>query len=426
MDSRLNYDSCLTTSTEQILYDHLLNCVETASPDEAISDFRKLFIDGTGYPDFEVWRSMGKCVSTGAADKEFKFILNRCCYILINRWLMQPRLHNYIPELIALFETVPAGLPRSRTSQRLRDLVQQFTLTEQYLVLNRLAKVIKQAGEERNSDNILLGNLIHRYPCLYEHTLLTEDSDREQRRRIRTLRVQAQRQFEIELSHYLTYRKLRRFETAIIGFDSELAGVQHEPQLIIKNPTLLSDRQLDCAVEFFTGRVDGYNTHRDLAMQFLAYSKATRCYRTFKEELYGYLITSIDPKYGQRQFNQNLYTYLQSILPENDYHKMNEVLLVTTCRKLLNFLVVESLHQPNHFVFSDLTANLGITTTIGLLLKIVLLCTKIRFYLEKRFSILFNHYESYLKESVNWLVEALENLNIALSTHFGSMSLCRC
>jgi hypothetical protein len=95
---------------------------------------------------------------------------------------------------------------------------------------------------------------------------------------------------------------------------------------------------------------------------------------------------------------------------------------VGTCRKLLNFLVVESSQQPNHYIFCNLTANFGITPTIGLLLKIALICRQVKPYLEKRFSILFNHYEAYTKDKVEWLVESLENLNIAFSSNFGAIN----
>jgi hypothetical protein len=52
-----------------------------------------------------------------------------------------------------------------------------------------------------------------------------------------------------------------------------------------------------------------------------------------------------------------------------------------------------------------------------------LLCRKVKPYLEKRFSILFNHYESYSRDGVEWLIQALENLNVALSTNFGMVDL---
>jgi hypothetical protein len=90
---------------------------------------------------------------------------------------------------------------------------------------------------------------------------------------------------------------------------------------------------------------------------------------------------------------------------------------------LLNFLIVESSQRPNHFIFIDVVSNLGPIRTTGLLLKIVLVCRKVKPYLEKRFYILFNHYENSNNEAVQWLIKMLENLNVGLSTNFGSVDL---
>jgi hypothetical protein len=84
---------------------------------------------------------------------------------------------------------------------------------------------------------------------------------------------------------------------------------------------------------------------------------------------------------------------------------------------------VESIHKPDHYVFIDLIANMGVTRTVGLLLKIVLLSKKVTPYLEKRFSILFNHYESFTRDGVPWLVKSLENMQLAFSVHFGKADL---
>jgi hypothetical protein len=191
----------------------------------------------------------------------------------------------------------------------------------------------------------------------------------------------------------------------------------------VKNPTLLSDRELFGAITQYVGKVEGASTYHDLAQTFLTHSRHTPSFRSFKGELYGYLVSSIDPEYGKRQFNNRLYNYLQNILSHNDSQPFNEFLLLRTCSHLLNFLVVDSPQQPQHFVFIDLIGNLGINFTIGLLLKIVLICRKVKPYLEKRFSILFNHYESDGGDAVMWLIQALENLNVALTIHFGGVDL---
>jgi hypothetical protein len=191
----------------------------------------------------------------------------------------------------------------------------------------------------------------------------------------------------------------------------------------VKNPTLLSDRELFSAIKQYTGKIQGSYTYRDLAHSFLTHSNHTPSFHRFKGELYSYLVSSIDPVYGNRQFNHRLSNHLQNILSHNDSQPFNEFLLLRTCSHLLNFLVVDSRQQPQHFVFIDLIANTGINVTIGLLLKIVLICRKVKPYLEKRFSILFNHYESSGTDAVLWLIQSLENLNVALSIHFGAVDL---
>lgn len=425
-DSWANYYNRQSTADEHLLCAHLLECVEAESPPALIERFRCLFIERTGYHNLQVWYALERIVDSKLAEKEFKFLLNRSCHILINRWLMQPRSHSAIPQLIALFETPPSRPAATKTTQRLRELVQLFTKTEQFLALRRLAQVMSQKHEEdANATAKPLLTLIHRYPCLYENCLLTNDSTDEQRQKVRLIREKQQQQLEIALSEYITYQRLQHYRNVpeSVACQKHSLGDQKNVRTK-KNPTLLSDRQLDLALKQFVGKVHGSNTHRDLAKQFLTYSSTTRSYRTFKEELYEYLTASIDPRYGKNQFNQQLYKHLQSTLSQNNSQKLSEVLLVGTCRKLLDFLIVESAQEPKHYIFFDLTANLGITSTISLLLKIVLLCRKVKPHLEKRFSILFNHYEAYTRDKVDWLVESLENLNVALSTHFGTTSFC--
>ncbi|MGQ4650041.1 hypothetical protein [Lyngbya aestuarii] len=418
-DSRLNSNNRRTTVDEQFLYTHLLTHVATESPSELIKNFRSLFIDGVGYPHPQVCQALENIVNSHFAEVEFKFIINRSCYILINRWLEQPLFRGAIPELIALFESLPTGLAPSPTAQRLLRLVQAFTQTEQYIKLRNLAQAIRQkTGGNGYAGAQPLKTLIRRYPCLYEHCFIRDDSTDEERKKVKLARARVQRQFQINLSQYITYQQLELSRNSAVSQVSQQLG-QNMPNnwRTRKNPTLLSNDQLDTALQYFTGKVDSSNTYRDLAQQFITYSRWTPSYQTFKEELYEYLIASIDTKYGACKFNQLLHQQLQNTFSQNDHQKLNDALLEGTCKRLLSFLVVESVEQPTHYIFSDLTGNLGITPTIGLLMRIVLLCSSVRPYLEKRFSILFNHYQAYARDSVEWLVEALENLNVALVTN---------
>ncbi|HEY9852138.1 MAG TPA: hypothetical protein V6D28_21875 [Leptolyngbyaceae cyanobacterium] len=411
------------STEEQQLYQHLLHLAQVESPSKLVERFHSLFIDGVGYPDNEVLVLLDKITNSKHADQEFKFVLNRCCHIMINRWQMHPQHQSAIPALISLFENSPVSLGqysyRSRSVRRLHELIKTFLQSEQYLTLRRLSQVMMETAEVNSEAKTKpLGTLIRRYPYLYEHCLLSEDSTYEQQESIRQMQAQAQAQFEVKLSQYVTYQ-VRRAQVARAQ-DPNAAKRIIQP---VKNPTLLTDGELFGAIKQYTGKVEGSYTYRDYAHSFLNHTSKTRSFRSFKDDLYSYLTTSIDPDYGKRQFNKKLYNHLQNTLSHNDSQQVNEFLLIRTCTHLLNFLVVHSNQQPQHFVFIDLVANLGINITIGLLLKIILICRKVKPYLEKRFSILFNHYESDAGSAVMWLIQSLENLNVALSIHFGAVDL---
>jgi hypothetical protein len=416
-----NYD-CQIGQQEQKLYDHLLQLVQGETPNQLVDRCRCLFIEGMGYSDPIVQEALDQLATTSTADQDFKFVLNRCCHILLNRWQARPQANSAISELVALFATNPSlpitDFTRARAVKRLRELVRQFPESEQYLTLRRYAQVIDQTlTSERNAEQQPLVTLIRRYPYLYEHCLVAEGSPEEHQQSIRDLQTKVQRQYDVDLSQYVTYQ-VRRSQAGSNSAD-EVKRVIHP----VKNPTLLDDQELMNALQHYVGKSQGAHTFREVAQRFVNHSSHTPSYRAFKDDLYQYLTASIEPEYGKRQFNNQLYTHLKQTLPESEHQRPNDFLLVRTCSQLLNFLVVDNPNRPHHFVFVDMIGNLGATATIGLLLKVVLICRKVKPYLEKRFSILFNHYESQARQGVQWLIAAMENLNVALSTNFSPIDL---
>ncbi len=399
----------IRSSDEQKLYAHLQYYCEIESPQQLIQRFRSLFLGETEYSDSEIWGILTRILDSNCSHQEYSHILNRCSYILINRWLKRRKCQWAIYELVQLFEVLPTGVPPCWTAQRLRSLLKRFIQSEQYHALRRLAKAFKDCKNSEPEEPKTLDTLIIRYPYLYEHFFLTNDSTDEQRKEIRMMRHRSQSRLEHDLSEYVINRTRNADQGVIL--------------LPTHNPTLLSDQKYYSAVNHFTSKIDGQHTYAELAKEFVKHSRQTRSYRTFKEELYEYVSSSIDPKYGKNSFNKRLYQVLQETLSHNDSQKVNDALLAGTCRKLFNFMVIENSQNPSHFVFVDLLNNLGATSVIGALLKLVLICRKVKRDLEKRFSVLFGHYANFTKEKVFWLVEALENANIAFSLNFGSKKI---
>ncbi len=406
---------------EQNIYQHLLHLVQIKSPHEMIERFRTLFIEGINYPEPDIIAILDQITASSPAEQEFQFFLNRCCHILINRWHMQPQLHSAIPELIELFQSPPSRHKitsfREKAIRRLHELIKQFIESEQYTILRRLTQVIAQPDSQRHEQKQLI-TLMRRYPYLYEHCLLTENSTFEHRWTIKKIKSEVQNKFELDLSRYVTYQvrchQVNQSDCAV------------DPNRIIQpvtNPTLLTETNLNATIQQFIGKVEGEYSYQEYAQMFLNYSNQASCFGKFKDDLYEYLISGIDLNYGKQQFHQRLYKQLKNTLADADEYKLDDFLLVRTCSQLLNFLVVESQISPQHFTFIDLIANQGTLVTTGLLLKIVLICQKIKPYLTKRFAILFNHYESATTNGIIWLVEILEQLNVAYSIHFGNTDL---
>jgi hypothetical protein len=404
---------------EQNLYDYFMYTVQNYAPKDVLQNFRSVFLDGSSKKNEHIYSVLEKILKSGNIDQEYKFILNRCCHILINRWQMQPSNQWAIPDLVSLFDDIreaKASVPR--TTSQIRKLAKDFIYTDQFLALKRLARVIDQGKTKKDpAEKTQVGNLINRYPYLYEHCLLTEDSSYEHQQTVRIVQSQIQHKFELDLSHYVAY------QVRLAQLARQLKSVQKAQYLLqskpLYNPTLLTERDLGLALKQFTGRVQGGYSYRDLSKSFLSHSIELTSYEAFKDDLYEYLVTSVDPLYGKRKFNDRLYNAIHDILPQCNDKKLDQFLLLRTSSQLLNFLVVTGKTNPNHYVFVDLITNLGPTSTVGLLLKVVLLCNKVKPYLEKRFSILFNHYEASTEEGVPWLIQSLENLHIALSVHFG-------
>lgn len=426
-----------SASEEQVIYDHLLHWIERESPEQMIQRFRGLFLKGERDSESKVVQALDNIVASPTAQDDFPYFLNRCCHILINRWQSRSQFQLAIPLLLELFESLEDPTPvsqsirvrrRNSSSQRLNTLVIDFRQTDQYATLRRLANVLslsiqnyaipKTKVEEDRQDTPILGHLIRRYPYLYQHCLLSEHSAQEQQSTVQRVQSKVQHQFEVDLSRYITSHVRRsrlKKQVSPKRLDSLIKPVS--------NPTLLSDRALNYAIKHYSGPTIAGRSYQDTARNFMLQSGQAQSYGAFKDDLYDYILSGVDSSYGQQQFNKKLHGYINQILPNNNTKSVNDFLVVRTCSQLLNFLVVDNARCPQHFVFVDLITNLGPTLTMGLLLRIILLCRKVRPYLERRFSILFNHYEYSEQKAVQWLVHALELLNIALVTNFGKLDL---
>jgi len=418
-DNSQLYDYRKFKLDSELLYSHFLLLRNEEDPNQLIDRFRQLFIDGVSYPNVDILSALYRIINSEWADKEFEMVLNRCCYIFINYWWFRPEFKESTIELINLLDSDSLVSIDSSSTNRLRKLVKEFHKTEQYKELKNRAQIIEGFGTTDINDRLTIKDLVLRYPFLYPHCLPDWKGDESVHLDVKDMQARVQKKFEQSLLQYgLNLLRDKR--------DHSGQSRQQDPS----NPTLLNTKQAEFAIKMFSGKAEGNQTYQDIASQFITQINQLTSHREVKQKIYEYLITSIEnsgyPDYGKHRFNYWLSKKLESILPKSDNLRSSRSLLLQTCFQLLDSLVASPNQTTEHLVFVDLVNNLGATCSIGMLLKLTMLCREnrssfgtIKIHLDRRFAILLKHYEEYIGNEAHWLVECLENWFIASTIHFG-------
>ncbi|MDB9496804.1 hypothetical protein PN441_00575 [Spirulina major CS-329] len=405
-----------TQSPESLIYQSFAMLVQAHPPLEVIDHVQHLIVDTHNIQDLNLKATLDQIVLAKNAPTVFPQFLLHCCLILIDFWQLDPKAHAFIPQLVACFDHLPSpGYKQARAVHRLRELVAEFLKTEQYTILHRIAQLYQPT---QIADHHPLGALLGRYPFLFKTLLLNDESDYEQQQTVRYLYTRHQERYEFQLNRFVTYQA-RLADIARARQLSQGAGrvIRRE-----KNPTLLSDRELATALRHFWDKRPGRETSKELAQRLRFGISHFSSYASFKAQLHQYLVHSL-PSSSPYPMSNQLQTYLHNILPRYDQRRPDESLSLRTATKLLGLLMIEKDNNPDHYRFIEAVANLGATYTIGMLMKLTLLSPPLVPELEKRLTRLFLHYQTFPQQDVAWLIQVLENYQLASSIYRGSVDL---
>jgi hypothetical protein len=414
---------CMVTSSwqsnpqlEQSIGNWLESSLLADSTDQTLNLFQRLLIDGAGNPNPLVATAVEELAldRDKNAEREFLRIIDRSCYQIVINCLATDRT-SFVSQLIDIIaktessrEQLYAKLPR-----RLSYLWKLYAQSEYFQRLRKLQLIVTRRSTDSTASPSM-AVLLDRYPFLYESNLLAEDVSKDYLEAIQRIKRRAQRDYEFRFSQYLTYqiRKARLKQ-------------QPDPQKTIvpvANPTLLRSRDFGTSLQSFVSKPQDGESYRDGAYSFQLQMQEPMTFVEFKEDLYIYLSKDLKSTvYAEQSFKTRLKNQIRNILPDNHAKPLDELSQVRTYTQLLNFLVIDSAERPNHVVLIDLVSNLGSATTVGLLLKIILICPKAQTSLNHRLSILFNHYYHTNQDQVPWLIKFLETWQVASSIHFGKI-----
>ena len=407
-----------TVNQEKIIYDYLREYLTNHSPEETITEFRCLFIEGISQ-NITVRNAIEDIIYSKIKREKFFYVLNYCFYLIVTHWLDNCDLR-YILQLLRLFDNLNyTAKYHTRRKQKITVLIQDFVRSTHYLQLKRITVVVEHKAVTENDKDVKIADLLARYTYLYQPLLVREKNIFELTAIIQKLQIERTKSFELKLAQHIIYRT-RLIEIAKAQQFSHGAG-----KLIrrIPNPTLLSNKDLKIVLKQYIKKIDKKVTLYQLSRKFVTRNKQGITYREFKRNLYFYLIYNIEPRNNNYDFPKKLWDLLDSIYYQSDTLPIDDNLILRTCRKLYQHLIISNCDRHQHNLLLKLISNLGTAQTAMLLVKIVLICPLIKTDLEQRLAILYNYYEAKNIEDVPWMVKFFEHFLIAFSIYFGKIDI---
>ena len=404
---------------EQIIYQYLRDYVENHTPNEVVAEFRRIFFEFS-IQDALLRSRIEKLIFSKEGQGRFCYILNYCYHIVINHWAQQAELQDSIIKLVDVIDLINFKAPSyDRRRKKILELSGSFRRTDYYVKLKRIANVVTCNPQLEFDPKKIIFNYLTHYPYLYQPLLLGKEYIPEEKNLIIKLQSSRQEHFEFQLAQHIIYRS-RLKQVAQARQISHGAG-----KLIrrVKNPSLLSEQDIKNSLKKYLEKPNGKETIYQISQKFLAKNQLGISYKEFKKNLNSYLILGIKSRNKEYQFNKLISKILDKSYSQSDAELLNDSLIFQTCRRLLRFLVVDQTQQNNHRRLIDLVMNLGTASTVSLLIRIILICPKIKPELEEKLAILFVNYDSKNAEDVTWLIKILENFLIAFGLYFGKIDL---
>ncbi len=398
-----------TVKNSESLYQYFLEVIKTESSSQVLEKLKLLLVEPDNYPDTEVQQIVKNLVYSPTATANCLLFFNHLCQLCIACWIFNPETKPFIFQLFSLFN----NLEISSTKQenfiiKWQEEAKAFTETPEYLKLQRLIRIINPRVVTDADKPQVLGDLLGRYPFLYKHCLLNQESIQEYINCLAGFKRHQQTSFQQKLNRTIILQKQKIEVARIRRLTTKI------PQIIeiIPNPTLLNYQVFKTATETFTQLTKSQINNKQVS-HFLNKIQSLS-FKDFKILLIQYLIEDIQEEY-QQQLEKYLQEHISPILTNYDQQPLNQFLFLQSCNQLLNKLILNPEQPSNHLSFINLKRYLGATQLTALILKLIFLNYQLKDALRQRLAHLFDYYESTPIEECFWLIQVLENCLVAFA-----------
>ncbi|MEL0588022.1 MAG: pentapeptide repeat-containing protein [Planktothrix rubescens PR222] len=369
--------------TAEVIYEFFLHGVQTSSPEVVLDGFEQLFFYLLCPRQPEVQRALETILSVETGESCFHSTIQRCCYILINNWLLK-RQQRLIKNLIQRLSNSPDIYQTCLSIQESRLILwlNNFLNSEDYQNLLQCANFDRNNWSSRYQSYLLVPQY------------LNPRNSREQKEVARNLAKQLKDKYKFDLAMYIT------------RLDSPM-GKNHK----LNNPTQLGDEVINLIKQTIsTQRVFNYGTQANLFLQ----NTQDFDYQKFKQCLPQYLMFNVSQQYPANILREKIEEKLQSLYRLHDQKIVNKALIIRSCNRLLEFLLIEPGKAPS-FLFNLMIRQGSQLTLVILLLKLVLLGSPCRIYLDICIANLVQFYQDHAEVRCQGLIQFLEIFNLVFT-----------
>ncbi|MEW5859370.1 MAG: hypothetical protein AB1861_18610 [Cyanobacteriota bacterium] len=371
---------------QEIICRFFLDIVKQWAPDLVLDEFKTLFINPVKAGGSEHLEAL-KIIIISKNEEAFRNTLKRSCYILLNNWILG-RHYQALKDLIQLISNSNNGGISSPNVKCLKAWVGNFINSKDYEEL----KLFVSKYENREQDHWK-----SRYTSyLLAPQYVNRKNPEEQRQAAKGLSKQLKEQFKFDLAMYTAH-------SGATGFNAKKN----------QNPTALGDQALRLVKKVIAKR--GMFSYENIANIFLKQTKELK-YKYFKQGLLKYLFYSTESQGEVEKLKTNLWKVLESLYKEVDEEEVNSLLLIKTCKRVIECLTIKKNGEPSSLFVSLASEGKSVTLAI-LLLKIILICPPTRTHLEVCLAKLIQYYEEYPQEECSWVINFLEVIRITLTIY---------
>ncbi|MEL7038684.1 MAG: pentapeptide repeat-containing protein [Cyanobacteria bacterium J06592_8] len=368
---------------QETIYKFFIRRIRQWEPEKLLDEFENIFVH-LCCPDSEQVAQAIHNIVESRQEPIFRNTIKRVCYILINNWYIN-RKHQSVKKLIYLLEEAKEDetIAIDPNLNCLGSWLRRFFKSPEYQEIKSCAFTSKQDWSHRYTSYLLASEYIN-----------NDENSKEQKEFARNLSKQLKDRYKFDLAMYVA--------------QSSSSTVLAQKR---SNPTRLGDDVIQLIKRTIsTQAVSSYTQQAKLFLR----DTQNLSYAEFKEALPEYLSITGSDRYPINKVRNKLNQKLKTLYTHYEHRIVNKGLIIRTCNRLIEALTIEGQKQPSS-IFTLLIAQGNSLTLVILLLKMILICSSARTYLELCISKLIQYYQDSEEGQCQNLIHFLEVLNLVFT-----------